>query len=377
MNCGACNNICATVESCVASTCQTDVNRWQTLGGDLRHSGFNPNESGTPPLTRAWRADFGVGALEPVVSDGTAVFVSQSGYGFTNQLWAVSAVDGSVLWSHDFGSLPLIGQPTFDAGRLYVAQSDFSGDTFLYALDAPTGAFLWMQPFDSGFETIWAPLVIRSTLYFASTIGLYSADSMTGMVKFVQGLDGFEQWTPLYLQATVFTFSAGHLRAHDQETGAVLGTAEVAWDPMSFPRMATAPVSDGQKIYMVAQPTNRLFAFRPGEPLPDWTAVGPYTSMPAVADGIVFAVAGGVLRAHDSGTGMLLWTFSGDSMLNHPPAIAGHWVYVASDAQVYAVDISTASLAWSDASGGWLSIAAGKLYVAGNDGFLTAYVFSR
>ncbi|HYQ40411.1 MAG TPA: PQQ-binding-like beta-propeller repeat protein [Polyangiaceae bacterium] len=43
----------------------------------------------------------------------------------------------------------------------------------------------------------------------------------------------------------------------------------------------------------------------------------------------------------DVATGGLKWTFAGDGQLSSPPAIADGYVYVSSDENLYAVDVST------------------------------------
>jgi len=74
--------------------------------------------------------------------------------------------------------------------------------------------------------------------------------------------------------------------------------------------MQTAPVSDGSLTYIVAPP--KLIAYRPGLESPVWTADGNHSSMPAVADGVVYSLSAGQLRASDAQTGDMLWTFMGD-----------------------------------------------------------------
>ena len=139
--------------------------------------------------------------------------------------------------------------------------------------------------------------------------------------------------------------------------------------------MLTAPVSDGEKIYLISPPN--LHALRPGQGNPDWTQNGAYSGMPAVANGTVYAISGGQLRANNADTGVIQWTFAGDSQLEYAPAIAGQTVYVASDANVYAFDTVTQKVVWMDAPGGWLSIAGGKLYVAQGNGTLAAHALTR
>jgi outer membrane protein assembly factor BamB len=141
--------------------------------------------------------------------------------------------------------------------------------------------------------------------------------------------------------------------------------------------MNTSPVSDGDKIYVISPPNLHAIRVRQGTPI--WTANAAFTGMPAVANGVVYAISGGQLRATDANTGSVLWTFAGDSALSYPPVLAGagQFVYVASAANVYAVKTSTQATAWSSQPGGWLSIAAGQLYVAQSDGRLAAYALSH
>lgn len=82
------------------------------------------------------------------------------------------------------------------------------------------------------------------------------------------------------------------------------------------------------------------------------------------------------LHARDAVTGSHLWTFPGDLDLSYPPIVANDFVYVASDDNVYAVDTTTHTAAWTAPVGGWLSIAAGKLFVARADGVLSAFDLS-
>ncbi len=109
----------------------------------------------------------------------------------------------------------------------------------------------------------------------------------------------------------------------------------------------------------------------------DWTATGSYTGMAAVADKVVYGLSAKHLIARDADTGALVGTFAGDGLLSYPPVIAGNYVYVASDSNVYAVDRTTFKSVWTTASGGWLSIADKRLFVAKTDGTLEAYVFEN
>src|SRR5262249_27137659 len=163
----------------------------------------------------------------------------------------------------------------------------------------------------------------------------------------------FDEWSPLFLGGTLYTFVGNYLRGHDVATGQVISTVLVTSNNGSNGEMLTAPVSDGSNIYIVSRPN--LYAFRPGEPTPMWTVAGFYAGMPAVANSVVYALFDGQLRAHDAATGALLWMFPADGYLAFPPVVVGHWVFVASPSNVYAVDINTQTLSWSSSPGGWIS----------------------
>jgi hypothetical protein len=374
-----CDSVCAAGETCVTGICRGTISRWPTLGGDVHHSGFNVNETGTPPLHRSWSVPLaGPQGLWPAVSDGTTVYVSEHGYfDQTTRLWALDPTDGHTLWTYDFGDIFGVGQATVDAGHVYVAQCNNGGSSYMYSFIASAGTLLWSRPIGAQWENYWAPLVTPAGgLYFDGGTygGLYGLSTASGGELFFNGtLEQYDEWSPLYLGGQLYSFVSGNLRLHDAQTGAVTQTVSVTWNWAGW-SMSTSPVSDGDKIYLIAPPN--LYAFRPGRGNPEWMANAAYSGMPAVAGGVVYAVSGGQLRANDASTGAILWTFAGDSALSYPPVIAGHFVYVASDANAYGFDTTTQQIVWTDAPGGWLSVAGGRLYVAQQNGTLAAHALT-
>jgi outer membrane protein assembly factor BamB len=200
--------------------------------------------------------------------------------------------------------------------------------------------------------------------------GLYALSEADGSQVFFAHEGQYDSWSPLFFDGSIYTFVDGSLRMFDPVAGSLLVSATVnqIWNGYS---MNTSPVSDGNALYLISPPN--LYAFSPTLGAPLWTANGSYSSQPAVAGGVVYSISAGQLRANDAQTGNPLWTFPGDSKLAYPPVVAGGYVYVASDANVFAVEIANQAQAWADTPGGWLSIAGGQLLVAGRNGTLVAW----
>jgi hypothetical protein len=368
-----CDSSCLAGEMCIAGVCRGSTSRWTTLGGDVHHSGFNVNETGGPPTVLAWQAPLAQSALWPVVSDGTTVYASaQTYFANTTLLSAVSAADGHTFWSHDFGYVFGVGQPTVDGSRVYIAQCNHAADTFMYSFAGSSTPF-WSASFGAQWERFWAPLVSSSgRIYFdgGQYGGMYGLDTSNGSQLFFNAsLGQIDQWSPLLLNGMIYTFLGSELRTHDPISGAVLSETVINTGG------AHTPISDGDKIYAISPPN--LYAVHPGQSAPAWVSSDAFSGMPAVANGVVYAISGGQLKAVDASTGMLLWTSAGDGDLSYPPVVAGDYVYVASTNVVLAVKRSSQVAVWKATPGGWLSIAGGQLYVAQSNGTLSAYTLAH
>jgi hypothetical protein len=271
-----------------------------------------------------------------------------------------------------------VGQVTVDSGHLYVAQCDNYMNTYMHSLLATTGSVVWSQPFDAQWDNYWAPLVVGGRVYFdgGEYGGLYSFDQTSGAQDWYAGEEQWDEWSPMFLDDRIYSFTEGNLRAFDPVTGTAIAVATVTWNWTGY-SMRTSAVSDGTSIFVIAPPS--IYAYPPSLSGPAWTASASYLGQPAVANGVLYALSmsgeasGGLLSALDAASGSVLWTFAGDGVMSYPPVVAGNYVYVASDANVYAVDTSTHEQVWTGTPGGWLSIANGQLYVAAGDGSLHAW----
>jgi outer membrane protein assembly factor BamB len=139
--------------------------------------------------------------------------------------------------------------------------------------------------------------------------------------------------------------------------------------------METSPVFDDTHAFVIAPPS--IHAINVATHAITWSISAGCTGQPATAGGVVYATCGGKLSARDAANGNELWAFDAAGVLGYPPVIAAGYVYVASPNNVYAVSIASHAQAWMGPVGGWLSIAAGRLFVARATGTLTTFVLAN
>jgi hypothetical protein len=104
-----------------------------------------------------------------------------------------------------------------------------------------------------------------------------------------------------------------------------------------------------------------------------WQVAGAYSGMPSIAEGVVYAVNGGKLEALDEASGQLLWQWSPpEGSLISPLTVTQSHVLACTQANAYAIDLLDRSAAWSYPASGSLSLGNDTLYIAGQNGILTA-----
>ena len=377
-NCGACGAPCPAGSVCTYGECAAPSSDWPTFGYDVAHSGENLAESGKPPLSLAWSRKLSTSSLrQPALGAGRLFVTSDTYFGTGSPIQALNVSDGSALWSYNFGAVSSLGFPSFFSNTVYLANGKpVTGTAYLWAFDAAQGSTTWAAALSAQWEDYWAPIRVGSVVYTnAGTYGgLYGMNVSDGSQKFFQSLDQYDSWSAAYFSGHIYTFIAGHFRTHDASTGAVQSQLDLAWNWNGY-TMNTAPVFNASRAFVIAPPN--LVAIDPTQNAVAWTANGTYSGTPAVSGDSVYAISAGNLVVRDAATGSLKWTFVGDTKLSYPPVLANGYAYVASDANLYAVDMATHLQADQKPVGGWLIVGSHRLIVAGQDGTLTAYVLSK
>jgi outer membrane protein assembly factor BamB len=374
-HCGVCGAPCAGGQICDAGACTAPTSNWQMFGATAAHTGHNATDVGVPPLSPAWSVDLANSELWPAVVEDGRVFVTWNvSFSAEAPIVALNLSDGSLVWSHNFGAVSRVGQPSVVGGKVYVENGKpISGQAKLWAIDSATGVPSWSSNIAAQWEQYWAPTIAPTGNIYVnggSGGGLYGFDAAGSSLFFSNTLEQYDEWSPALDGGTVYTFVEGNLRAHDALTGAVSWTVTVDWNWAGW-SMRTAPVIGAGKAFVIAPPD--LHAVDLVTHTLAWTANGTYAGTPALAGGVVYGLSGGNLLARDAATGSLLWAFDAGSDLTYPPVVAAGHVYVASATHVHAVDIATHAEAWSAPVGGRLSIASSYLLVARADGVLRAF----
>ncbi|MEI9942442.1 MAG: MXAN_6577-like cysteine-rich protein [Pseudomonadota bacterium] len=377
-NCGACDALCPAGKVCTLGVCAPPSSDWPTFQYDIAHSGQNSAETGKPPLSLSWSRKLGTGALNtPALASGRLFVTAGSYFSTTAPIYALNVSDGSDVWSYNFGNVSSLGAPSVFSGTVYLGNGKpTTGNALLWSINAVTGVANWTAPLSAQWETYWAPIRVGDVVYINGGTygGLYGINALDGTQKFFVSLDQYDEWSPAYFQGKLYTFIAGNFRTHDPSTGAVSNNLSISWNWSGY-SMTTAPVFGSSYGYVIAPPN--LYAIDPTTHLTAWTANGTYKGTPAVAGDSVYGVSAGNLIVRDATTGALKWTFVGDTALSYPPVIANGFVYVASDANLYAVEITTHAQVDHETSGGFLTLGNDRLIVAGADGTVTAYLLSK
>lgn len=348
---------------------------WPTFGNGPSHTGYYPAMLGGSQLVASWSTNFGI-ALNQVATGAGNVYVTPITYFSATNFTALNAASGQPVWQTGFVNVFSINPPTFDNGRVYVqvGQNLGGGSPMLWSFNATNGTALWSSSFGAQWERYFAPTVVSNGIWMDGGYygGLYGFNTNGSQMFFYSGLAQYDQWTPTWYQGTIYTWVAGQFRAHDPTTGNVLWQANFNWNWAGW-SMNTASAIDGGRAF-VAQPPN-LIAINLTTHTNDWIATNGFTGSPAVANGIVYAISGDGVQTFSAQSGAQLGFYeaTNDTGLAWQPIVTDDTLFVSSSSATYVFDLGSRRLLQTIPFGGPLSIANGRLYLAGQDGGLRTY----
>ncbi len=309
---------------------------------DPVHSGWQPNDTLTPPLTQRWSVNLGGPVSYPLIAGGR-VFVTvahTSAYG--TDLYALDQATGAVVWGPtDLGGTYFWSGAAYEGGKVFAVNYD----GLLRAYDAASGSQLWMSQLP-GQYAFSSPPTAAGGMVFVGGAGsggtLYAVDETTGSVVWQQGVENGDNSSPAVSASGVYvSYACTQAYAFAPTTGALLwhyaGSCEGGG--------GRTPALFGGRLYArdFVEP-NVLLDATTGASLGTFTA----GSIPAFDGTRMFSVGGAALIASTIPAFGSAWTFSGDGDLVSAPIVVNGFVYVGSSlGQLYALDEALGTTAWS------------------------------
>ncbi len=197
-------------------------------------------------------------------------------------------------------------------------------------------------------------------------------DASTGRKKWAIEFAGesYDNWAPSYAGGRLYTHLGLSFCERELATGKARWCKTVPWSGWA---MDSAPVIGEDRAVVVG--SDALYGhdlngnsgtlwFRSG----DWRG-----RIPAIAEGVVYALNPVNLQALRLTDGEIVWTFESDPGPVHAPIVTKDFVFVASSETTYVLRRATGEPVWQTNHGGWLSVASGYLYIAQADQTILAY----
>lgn len=368
--------------TCIGEIFAPRPDTWPMYQADIGHTGYRPLTLDVGMFLPLWQRQVGTGlALNPVTAGDEMVFCSLIGY-FppigTQQLFALSAFNGSTLWSTGYGSVFSVNPPSYAYGNVYVQTGNHSDDTYLHAIDASTGTPVFDAPHSAQWERYYAPTIDRGHVYVdgGSYGGMYKFDAFSGAQYWFNGtLQQYDQWTPALDDSNAYAYMGSYapgLYVISRTTGLLrfsLIDPSFEWNGWSIDGTAVVcgngdviAVHDG-RLMCFNIPTHRLL----------WQLERGFAGQPSFAGGVIYAMDGGILVAIDPVSRGTLWSWSPPSgSLAGTLIVTDSHVLASTSTTTYAVSRTTHASQWSYPAGGALALGNNSLYIATPSGALHA-----
>ena len=176
----------------------------------------------------------------PAELTGTPLFDGNTLYLPAGNLYAYDAETLELRWAFEAAG---VGPPAVQDGKVVVhgIPPDDTISSALYCLDAATGQVLWA--IETGFDTIWAPLIVGDVVFGIYEEATSFAFSSNGRPFALRLADGEQLWfrddvqvdhSPVYANGRLFFHGHAILRSDDtdQDVGLMsmdANTGEIVW----------------------------------------------------------------------------------------------------------------------------------------------------
>jgi outer membrane protein assembly factor BamB len=364
--------------------------QWSTYQGNADHSGYVPASLNPNEFSEGWVRDvIGSAALNPVAAGDGKVFVTTLGYFGPNVVMALDSATGEELWTNNFGNVHSIQPPAYANGTVYIQSTNHQNDSFIWALNAESGEIIFQTAYENQWDRYYAPTVYEANVYIGGGYygGAYAFNGISGEELWnADWGNQYMQWTPAVNEAHVITYTGlndPQLTVINRLTGVVefsIPDPNFEWDGWS---MNLAPVLGSQNNVLAIHDgrlisfdlTNQSIGWQMPQELGDAER---FSGQPSLANGIIFAVYDGYLRALNESDGSFLedwlpWQPPSSETIVTPMIVTDNLIFVSTESATYAVDLESKTEVWSYGAGGHLALSdEGVLFIATADGQLIA-----
>lgn len=365
---------------CLAVVTAEKPGTWPMYQANARHTGYVATFAEPANFRLKWQKTVGSGSLavNPVAAGDGKVFATLSPYFDSGpSLFALRASDGATLWSAGFGSVYSVNPPSYAYGNVYLQTCDNYADTWLHSFDGKTGEEIFKAPHAAQWERYLAPAIYDGKVYIDGGTygGMYGFDAYSGsQLWFANNLPQVDGWTPAVDAGRAYTYVGGNapgLFAEDRTTGMpafVVADPNFSWNDIGH----AAVLGDHNDILVVNG--GRLLSFDTTSQAIRWSVQSQFTGQPSLANDRIYVIDAGKLRVLDEVTHAEIWSWQpvGASLVA-PLIVTDRHVFVSAAQSVYAVDLASRQPVWSYPVGGQLALADNTLYVASQNGTLTAF----
>jgi outer membrane protein assembly factor BamB len=358
---------------------------WPTMGNGPAHTSYVPFILPNSSSVQDWSVTLGSSSIFQVAVGDGLVFATTEVYFQSTSLVALNAATGKTVWSFSFGDSASVGPPTYADGMVFVQQVTPTEAANFFAFNAVTGAVVWCSPWTTQWATFYAPTVSNGSVYIGGGEygGMYGFNEASGDQLFFNdlgGMAGYDEWTPTYWNGRLFAWTGDTdnypcpitFYEINTSSGNIIWSLTLPdqWDGYS---MNTVTAVDNGYAYVIA-PGGVLYAINLSTDTQAWSAPGPYTGSPAVANGVVYAMGqNNSVRALNATTGQFLQTYYTPAALQFQPIVSQNLLICASASETYILNLSDGTLLTTLPYGGSLSVAGTQLFIATSSGQVLAY----
>ena len=293
------------------------------------HDGTAPHGL-TLPLTQRWSVDLKGKISYPLIV-GNAVYVTVAPSDSVpngSDLFALDRRTGATLWGPiDLGGAYQWSALTYDRGRVFALT--YSG--MLRAFDARTGVQAWSGRFGDNYSS--PPTARQGIVYIGEAGRVTAVDERDGTSLWLSSVTGGDNSAPVAADSGIYVgYACDQVYALESFSGRTL------WHfagGCSGGGGKTAVLHQG-KLYVRDYFGSLIIDAATGK------QVGTHDSTvtPAFSGSTGFYLTSGTVRAVDTRTGAVLWSFAGDGSLTTAPVAAGAALYVASSSgHLYALSL--------------------------------------